>query len=528
MKGSNSTRARLSATKDGVSDGEKCVRGSGEMPMRENNMERRYTTRSRANPVSASGRRKKNRADRFLSCGIAVTCLSTLHPTQGHAQVATAEDFYNYLLSVTSSPACGNATGAAASACSVADNLESANPVGPAGGGGSSGGGGPGTINYANVAILNNVIPVQLNVENSLFKSFSGTQVQELANRLTAIRNGANGFQVSGVPGGGPDSSLFAVNNLALGGGASADDVPSGYGRWGGFMNAAYDWGQRELTQTSYAFKSHSYEMTAGADYRVNHGLVIGGIVGYTNSTVSFDDPTNAAGGSVDTQGYSALVYLQQEWQSAYFSVSIGDQVLSQSMQRQGIFSDGTCCGTANYTALSSTNGNSLLGTFSAGYDVTAGAAQFEPYLNLQYRHTSIDAFSEHGASGTDSMGQAFDIDQHIDSQSLPSEEGKLGVKLQYALKPSFGVVVPYLDARYVHEFSQKTYNITGTFASLNGLVPNYVLAADRPTQNFGELAGGVSVVAPGGVQFYLSYLDLIGQQYTKNEAIQAGFRLEL
>jgi uncharacterized protein YhjY with autotransporter beta-barrel domain len=498
--------------------------------MRENNMERRYTTRSRANPVGASVRRKI-RADRALSCGVAVSCLTALHPTQGHAQVATADNLYNYLFIVTSSAACGNPNAAPAvgAACGLAGNLENAPPGGPAGGGGSSGGGGPGTINYANVAILNNVIPVQLNVENSLFKSFSGTQLQELANRLTAIRNGANGFQLSGVPGGGnPDSSLFAVNNPALGGGASADDVPSGYGRWGGFMNAAYDWGQRELTQTSDAFKSHSYELTAGADYRVSRGLVIGGILGYTNSSVSFDDPANAAGGSVDTQGYSALVYLQQEWRSAYFSVSIGDQVLSQSMVRQGIFTNPSDNGTANYTALSSTNGNSLLGTLSLGYDLSAGAAQFEPYLNLQYRHTSIDAFSEHGASGTDSMGGSFDIDQHIDNQSLPSEEGKLGVKLQYALKPSFGVVVPYVDARYVHEFSQKTYNITGTFVSLYGLVPNYLLPADRPTQNFGELAGGVSVVAPGGVQFYLSYLDLIGQQYTKNEAIQAGFRLEL
>jgi hypothetical protein len=58
--------------------------------------------------------------------------------------------------------------------------------------------------------------------------------------------------------------------------------------------------------------------------------------------------------------------------------------------------------------------------------------------------------------------------------------------------------------------------------------VPNFVLAADKPSQNFVNLAGGLTFVFKHGVQGYLRYRQVLDQRYVTDHAIGAGFRVEL
>jgi hypothetical protein len=95
-------------------------------------------------------------------------------------------------------------------------------------------------------------------------------------------------------------------------------------------------------------------------------------------------------------------------------------------------------------------------------------------------------------------------------------------------MTPSFGVLVPFLDVGFTHEFNRSPYSVTGTFAGLYGSVPNFVLEADRPTQNFVNLAGGLTFVFKHGVQGYLRYRQVLDQRYVTDHAIGAGFRIEL
>jgi hypothetical protein len=68
----------------------------------------------------------------------------------------------------------------------------------------------------------------------------------------------------------------------------------------------------------------------------------------------------------------------------------------------------------------------------------------------------------------------------------------------------------------------------TGTFAGLTNNVPNFVLEADKPTQNFVNLASGLTFVFKHGVQGYLRYRQILDQRYLTDHAIGAGFRVEL
>jgi uncharacterized protein YhjY with autotransporter beta-barrel domain len=376
------------------------------------------------------------------------------------------------------------------------------------------------------------LIPNQMSGENSQFKDFAGSQFHDLASRLSAIRAGASGFMITGTPyDPGFDAALAnrAPAPSIRGGAASADEPPADFSRWGGFLNTTYDWGRRSATDSENALHSNAYEITLGADYRATRGLVVGGILGFADDDLSFNDSSNIVGGALQTKGYSLMVYAQQEWESAYVSASLGDQSLHQDLSRTGTFYDPATSYSAQYRAAGSTTGQSVLAALSAGYDAHFKALTMEPYVSWQHRSTRIYGFQEHGASGTESDGFTnYDINMRFGSQSVASTQGTVALKIQYAMTPSFGVLVPFLDAGFTHEFNTSPYSVMGTFAGLYDSVPNFVLEADKPTQNFVNLAGGLTFVFKHGVQGYVRYREVLDQRYVTDHAIGAGFRVEL
>lgn len=428
------------------------------------------------------------------------------------------QSFFNYLSTIASTPYCVTQSDAgtsttASSNCNIARSYE----FGP----------------NVTGSELRGLIPNQLSGENSQFKDFAGSQFHDLASRLSAIRAGASGFMISATPTADPgfDAALAtrAPATQMLGGAAGADEPPADFSRWGGFFNTTYDWGTRSATDSENALHSNAYEFTLGADYRATRGLVVGGILGFAKDDLSFNDLSNSVGGTLQTKGYSLMAYVQQEWESAFLSASVGDQWLQQELSRTGTFYDPVTTYSAPYQATGSTGGESVLAALSAGYDAHYKALTVEPYLNWQHRSTRINGFQEHGASGLESDGFThYDIDMRFDSRSVISTQGTIALRIQYAMTPSFGVLVPFLDAGFTHEFNASPYNVTGTFAGLYGSVPNFVLAADNPTQNFVNLAGGLTFVFKHGVQGYLRYRQVLDQRYVIDHAIGAGFRVEL
>jgi uncharacterized protein YhjY with autotransporter beta-barrel domain len=442
-----------------------------------------------------------------------------------HAQVAPApglspfeQSFLNYLTSTASTPYCitqsdvGTPT-TASSNCNIARSYAfGANFTG---------------------SEMRGLIPNQMSGENSQFKDFAGSQFHDLASRLSAIRAGASGFMMTAAPAADAAFGSALANRAAapviLGGAASADEPPADFSRWGGFFNTTYDWGRRSATDSENALHSNAYELTLGADYRASRNFVVGGIFGFTDDDLSFNDSSNVVGGTLQTKGYSVMVYAQQEWENAYVSASLGSQQLHQTLSRIGTFYDPATSYSAPYHAAGSTSGQSMLAALSAGYDAHFKALTIEPYLSWQHRSTRIYGFQEHGASGLESDGfTQYDIDMRFGSRSVVSTQGTVALKIQYAMTPSFGVLVPFLDAGFTHEFNDSPYNTTGTFAGLYDSVPNYVLEADKPTQNFVNLAGGLTFVFKHGVQGYLRYRQVLDQRYVTDHAIGAGFRVEL
>lgn len=110
-------------------------------------------------------------------------------------------------------------------------------------------------------------------------------------------------------------------------------------------------------------------------------------------------------------------------------------------------------------TFQSSTYANSLLLTAGGGYMLHTRGFSAEPYLNLQYLYTRIDAFTE-TASSTDNTGFATSVA----SQGVTSLQGILGLKLQYVWQPKFAVILPYVYGEYRHEFRNPSQDVSSEF----------------------------------------------------------------
>src|SRR2546423_4167721 len=113
------------------------------------------------------------------------------------------------------------------------------------------------------------IAPVQANAQKQI--SVEASKMSLVGSRLLDLRGGSRGLVV-GVNGRdtpqGADAQRFASLDGAIGGAAGPDDALSG--RWGGFVNLGYAWGDVDQTSLQDAYKYKSFSGLAGPGYRLS------------------------------------------------------------------------------------------------------------------------------------------------------------------------------------------------------------------------------------------------------------------
>ena len=363
----------------------------------------------------------------------------------------------------------------------------------------------------------------------SVSTQFANGQLASVAGRMAALRLGAGGFVLSGFSQQQDGRPVVALNDpVVLGGGASADEVGIA-SRWGGFLNAAYGYGYRQPSVLENAFAFDSTDATLGVDYRVTRQLVLGVSASYTNQRVDFDSERSVAGGGFRAHGYGLMVYGQYEWEGPYITASLGWQRADLDETRLITYpSFNIAVPSTNVTAKGSTHTTALLASLSAGWAITWHAATAEPYLSVDYRHVDMAAFSEssYENSGPDA-GQPAGFDFNYASQHFHITDGAVGLRLQYAFTPSFGVIVPYARAEYHHEFGANAYTVTSTYNAIANNGAQFNLPTDPADTHFEVFSGGVSVVLKHGIQGFAQYQTTSGMTYVTSRLISGGVRVE-
>jgi len=367
----------------------------------------------------------------------------------------------------------------------------------------------------------------------SVSTQFANGQLSSVAGRMAALRLGASGFVLSGLSLQQDDRPAVALNTpQALGGGASADGNSSDLGiasRWGGFLNGAYGWGYRQPSVLEDAFAFDSKDATLGVDYRFTRHFVLGVSASYTNERVEFDTSRSVADGGFHSNGYGLLLYGQYEWEGPYITGSVGWQRASLDETRLIIYpSFNIAVPTTDVTAEGSTHTDSLLASLSTGWALTWRALTAEPYLSADYRHVDLAGFTESSFnnSGPDA-GQDAGFQFTYAPQHFQIVDSAIGLRLQYALTFSFGVIVPYGRAEYHRDFNTNPYTVTSAYSAIASYGAKFNLPSDPADEHFSAFSGGFSAVFKHGVQAFIQYQTTSGMTYVTSRLISGGVRVE-
>jgi uncharacterized protein YhjY with autotransporter beta-barrel domain len=371
----------------------------------------------------------------------------------------------------------------------------------------------------------------ELSAPGSAATQFTRSQVASVAGRITALRFGATGFSIAGVPTlPGADSALAALEPRARGGGASADsDDIGGASRWGGFLNGSFGWGNRAPSVLEDAFAFDSRDATLGVDYRVNRRLVLGAAAGYTNQRIDFDSALSVVGGGINSHGYSFQVFGLYEWDGPYASASIGAQRSNYDSTRLITYpSENIAVPSVDAIAKGSTDSAAVTGTFEVGWSLAHKAFGFEPYLSGDYQHIRVAGFRESSVKvgGADAgMPAGFDFDYQ--AQRVAVLDTALGSRFQYTFSPRFGVVVTFFKAEYHHLFDNEPGAVISSYNAIANSGVEFNIPSDKPDENFFQFAAGTSLVLGHRLQAYFQYQQSVGITNVSSHLISGGFRAQ-
>ncbi len=373
---------------------------------------------------------------------------------------------------------------------------------------------------------IEELIPDDFAVARTQTLLFANTQYASIMDRLMALRGGARGLSLAGlnVIVDGKMVPLAQIEDMVkklLGGGASADasaaDEPGGLlsDKWGLWMRGNFSFGEKETTAASPAFDADQWAFVAGTDYRFSDNAVFGAALSYGSSSVDFalDD------GALDTDSLSLSLYgSAYAAKNFYFDGIFNYSTSSYDASRNITYVDGTGLITAD--AAGDTDGQTLSGGLSAGYDFLAGGLTISPNLGFFYIDTTIDGFTETGAGGLNLI---------YDQQAFKSLTGNAGLRLTYAWNVSWGVLLPHLRVDYVREFEDDVDVFGVRFANDPNAAstPPVLVATENPDQSYWRLAGGFSAQFKHGISGYIEYQRLEGFEFVNFQDVSIGLRFQ-
>lgn len=381
--------------------------------------------------------------------------------------------------------------------------------------------------------------------QTSMANDFANNQLSNLAARMSALRFGARGFSFAAIPVNPDGDTRVAGLERPRGGAAGGDqgdDVYETYSPWGGFLNGAFGWGNKVATDLEDPFDFDGQEITAGIDYRFDNNLILGGIVGYTEQTVDFDeaaDPISVADGQIEADGFSYLAFALFEGDRATISGSLGYQAMDYEAERNIYYpSFNPDIESVSATALSRPSSSMFMGTLNLAYALEFDRLTIEPYLSMEYLDVSIDPFTEDRTTNPLDPNEVRNWSLLVEKQSIMSFDSALGVNFQLILTPRFGVVVPFAAFEVHNQIEDSDRQISASYLGLEVLSPNgFVVPTDRIDQSYTRSFAGLSMVLRGGrpraesgeiygrIQAFIQYTRIDGLEHYKNEIISGGFR---
>jgi outer membrane autotransporter protein len=373
------------------------------------------------------------------------------------------------------------------------------------------------------IEALDELAPDDFAVARTQTLLFANTQYASVMDRLMALRGGAKGLSLAGlniiVEGKiVPLAQLQKMAEQVLGGGASADDEPGGLlsDKWGLWARGNYSFGDKKANSASPSFDADQWALVGGIDYRLTDKSVIGASLAYGDSSVKFNPHGE---GALDTTSWAVSLYGSvYAAKNFYFDGILNVANSSYDADRNITYVDGA--GLVSADAQGETDGLTVSGGLSAGYDFLIGGLTLSPNVGLFYIDAKIDGFTEEGAGGLNLL---------YDEQKFKSFTGNAGVRLTYAWNLSWGVLLPHVRIDYVREFENDADVFGVRFAADPNATstPPILVQTDNPDESYWRLAAGFSAQFKYGISGYVEYQRLEGFQFISFQDVSVGLRLQ-
>ena len=345
-------------------------------------------------------------------------------------------------------------------------------------------------------------------------------QTRNIGARLSALRRGMSGFNISGLTLNGETAESMALNipRGRLRGG-SAGSHESGFSRLGGFINGSLVSGEKDRTVNEDGFDISSYELTGGLDYRFTDSLVAGLALGVSALETDVDND----GGGLDANGYDITLYGSYTLSSGLWldtMLAFAKYDYDQDRRIRYNLADGT---SVNQTANADFDGYQTAFSVGGGYEWNREALTFTPSARLQYLRLAVDGYEE-TLSNPGAEGSGWGVE--LLSQDYESLTLSAGVQAGYAISASWGVLLPFGGLEWIHEFEDDNRPIVGVFLG-DPNEQSFRLPIDEADPNYFRLSLGSSAIFAQGRSAYLQYQTILGYDDLSHHSISAGLRLE-
>ena len=374
--------------------------------------------------------------------------------------------------------------------------------------------------------------------EESMANSFVSGQLSSLASRVTALRSGARGFNITGLETEGNSqlahSGKTASNQSGLN---SGDDTSEAWSRLGGFINGSYTYGDQLASEREDAFNFNGAQISAGIDYRLDDHWVVGVIFGYQQQEIDFDSAQSIVDGGVTMDGLSIVPFILYQSENWYYSASAGYQQGKFETERSIRYpSANPNVANTDTVAISDNDSDTFSANLAAGYTFRlADNLIIEPSITLNYQDVSIDKYREEDINNA---GFGF----IVDDQKIKSLESVLGLKMQYFFSSDYGLIMPYVDLQFYSQHENDERFIDAIYVSAAQQITDdarFSLPTNSPDTDYQVFAVGVAAVlrgarqttfgssAGGGVQVFLNYREFQGVNDYSQKIISGGLRYE-
>jgi outer membrane lipase/esterase len=357
------------------------------------------------------------------------------------------------------------------------------------------------------------IAPVQANAQKQI--STETTKMNVVGARLLSLRGGARGMVVgmNGMDYQAPAVAQLSGLNGATGGGAAADDMLGG--PWGGFVNVAYNWGKIDQSSLQDAYKQHSYNIVAGADYRASDSVVIGGAITYSDTNATYEQGL----GSVKARTTGAIGY--GTWYADGWYV---DGLLSygnadfDSRRNINIGSHNALLPSISTAATSSPKGDQWSASLGTGMDIRSDTLTITPSARLNYLHVNNKAFSED--EPLIGLGLA------VGARKIESLQSAIGVRLSSNVNTASGVMLPFCSVQWMHEFKKDSPALVSRYVNdPNGI--SFSIPTASPASDYGVLSVGASMTMANNLSGFAQFSTALGLKNENSYAVSAGLRLQ-